>query len=61
MFFEACRDNAVENVTFASTACVYPTSLQKDLGSNYKLREEDSNPFNTDGFLSADLFMDGKN
>jgi nucleoside-diphosphate-sugar epimerase len=53
--FEACRDTNIDKVIFASTACVYPTRLQEEIGSDYKLKEEDSNPFNTEGFLSADI------
>ncbi|AFU57879.1 NAD-dependent epimerase/dehydratase [Candidatus Nitrososphaera gargensis Ga9.2] len=53
--FEACTDAGVEKVVFASTACVYPTKLQKKIGSDYKLKEVDSNPFDLDGFMSADI------
>jgi UDP-glucose 4-epimerase len=53
--FEACIDQNVEKVVFASTACVYPTKLQEKIGSDYKLKEEDTNPFNLDGFMSADI------
>jgi nucleoside-diphosphate-sugar epimerase len=53
--FEACRDSNIDKVVFASTACVYPTKLQEEIGSDYKLKEEDSDPFNIDGFLSADI------
>jgi nucleoside-diphosphate-sugar epimerase len=53
--FEACINSNVENVVFASTACVYPTKLQEKIGSDYKLRERDSNPTNLDGFMSADI------
>ena len=53
--FEACTEANVENLVFASTACVYPTNLQKDVGSNYKLKEEDSDALNLDGYLSADI------
>ena len=53
--FEACTNTKVENVTFASTACVYPTSLQDKIGSDYKLKEKDSDPFQLDGFMSADI------
>ena len=42
--FEACMNANVENLVFASTACVYPTKLQNEIGSDYKLKEEDSNP-----------------
>jgi len=53
--FEACTDAGVEKIAFASTACVYPTDLQKDVGSNYKLKEEDSQPTNLDSYMSADI------
>lgn len=53
--FEACTEANVENLVFASTACVYPTNLQKDVGSDYKLKEEDSDALNLDGYLSADI------
>ena len=53
--FEACTDAGVERVAFASTACVYPTDLQKDVGSNYKLKEEDSDPNNLESYMSADI------
>jgi nucleoside-diphosphate-sugar epimerase len=53
--FEACVNTNVENIVFASTACVYPTKLQEEIGSDYKLKEDDSNPFNLDGFMSADI------
>ena len=53
--FEACSDTNVEKVIFASSACVYPTDLQKDIGSDYKLKETDSNTSNLDSYLSADI------
>jgi nucleoside-diphosphate-sugar epimerase len=53
--FEACTNSNVEKVVFASTACVYPTKLQEEIGSEYKLKEEDSNPVNINGFMSADI------
>lgn len=53
--FEACTNSNVERVVFASTACVYPSQLQAEIGSDYKLKEEDSNPFKLDGFMSADI------
>ena len=53
--FEACSDTNVEKVIFSSSACVYPTDLQKDVGSNYKLTEKDSNTSNLDSYLSADI------
>lgn len=53
--FEACVESGVNNVAFASTACVYPTELQKDKGSTYKLKEDDSDPSKLDGYMSADI------
>jgi UDP-glucose 4-epimerase len=53
--FEAAVESNVENVVFASTACVYPTKLQDEIGSDYKLKEGDSNPFQLESFLSADI------
>ena len=53
--FEACSDTNIEKVIFSSSACVYPTDLQKDIGSDYKLKETDSNTSNLDSYLSADI------
>ena len=53
--FEACSNTNVERVIFSSSACVYPTELQNKIGSDYKLKEDDSDPENLDGFLSADV------
>src|SRR5579884_4235808 len=53
--FEAATNSNVENLVFASTACVYPTELQSKVGSDYKLRESDSDPTNLEGYLSADI------
>ena len=53
--FEGCKDSNVKNLVFASTACVYPTELQKEIGSDYTLKEEDSNPLNLDEDMSADI------
>ena len=53
--FEACSDTNVEKVIFSSSACVYPTELQKDVGSTYKLTEKDSNTTDLDSYLSADI------
>ena len=33
MYLKACSDTNVEKVIFSSSACVYPTDLQKDVGS----------------------------
>ena len=40
--FRACLVNNVERVHFASSACVYPYSLQNEYGSTYLLKEEDA-------------------
>jgi nucleoside-diphosphate-sugar epimerase len=53
--FEGASQNNVENIVFASTACVYPDGLQSRVGSNYKLKESDSNPRKLDGYMSADI------
>ena len=44
--FEAAADSggSMENLVFASTACVYPPSMQDKIGSNYRLEENDSDP-----------------
>ena len=52
---EACSDTNVEKVIFSSSACVYPTDLQKDVGSNYKLKEGDSDTSDLGKYLSADI------
>ena len=53
--FEGCNDSNVKNLVFASTACVYPTKLQDTIGSDYKLKEQDADPTNLDGLMSADI------
>ena len=53
--FEACMNSNIKNLIFASTACVYPTELQNEIGSDYKLKEEDSDPLKLDGYMSADI------
>ena len=53
--FEACNDTGVEKIIFSSSACVYPTQLQNKIGSDYRLKEDDSNLDNLDGSLSADV------
>lgn len=52
---EASYNAGVEKVVFASSACVYPPSLQGSPGSDYLLREEDSELSNLEHPLSADL------
>jgi UDP-glucose 4-epimerase len=55
--FEAAAESGagMENLVFASTACVYPTEMQKKIGENYKLRENDSDPKLLGGYMSADI------
>lgn len=53
--FEASCDAGIKQVIFASTACVYPTNLQKDVGSEYKLKETDCDVTNLDDYMSADI------
>ena len=53
--FDACNNTDVEKVIFSSSACVYPTKLQNEIGSSYQLKESDSDPENLDGYLSADV------
>jgi nucleoside-diphosphate-sugar epimerase len=53
--FEACKDSNLDNVVFASTACVYPTKLQEKIGSKYRLRKEDSGPADLKGSMSTDI------
>jgi len=43
--FEAAFEEGVDRVCFASSACVYPQSLQTEPGSDYLLNEEDADPF----------------
>lgn len=46
---EACRQNRVKRFLFTSSACVYPTYLQKN--TNVKgLKEEDAHPADPDNF-----------
>ena len=53
--FEASYLGDVERVIFASSACVYPPKLQSQVGSDYLLKEEDTDPFKLDDYLSADV------
>jgi len=52
---EASCNAGVEKVVFASSACVYPPRLQAQTGSNYLLREEDSDLADLEHQFSADL------
>src|SRR4030095_11589060 len=55
--FEAAAEsgNSMENLVFASTACVYPPDMQKKIGTNYKLKENDSDTRTLDSYMSADI------
>jgi len=45
LVFETAHKMGVERICFASSACVYPTYLQEEVGVNYLLKEEDADPF----------------
>jgi nucleoside-diphosphate-sugar epimerase len=45
LVFEEARKAEVERVCFASSACVYPSYLQEQAGSEYLLKETDADPF----------------
>lgn len=54
LVFQEAHRAGVERVCFASSACVYPSYLQQEMGSRYLLKEDDANPFVRDKAL-ADL------
>jgi UDP-glucose 4-epimerase len=54
LVFEEAFNAGVQRICFASSACVYPTFLQTEVGSSYLLREEDADAFVRDKAL-ADL------
>lgn len=45
LVFEEAQRASVDNLCFASSACVYPSYLQEETGSSYLLKEEDADPF----------------
>lgn len=45
LVFEEAVNARVDRICFASSACVYPSYLQMEEGSNYLLKEEDADPF----------------
>ena len=45
MIFEEAWRQGAERLCFASSACVYPSYLQEQTGSNYLLKEDDADPF----------------
>jgi UDP-glucose 4-epimerase len=53
VFEQACNAD-VERICFASSACVYPSYLQDETGSSYRLKEDDADPFVRDK-AQADL------
>lgn len=54
LIFQEAFSAGVEQVCFASSACVYPDYLQGEAGSQYLLKEDDANPFVHDKAM-ADL------
>jgi nucleoside-diphosphate-sugar epimerase len=48
LVFEEAAKAGVDKICFASSACVYPSYLQKKTGSDYLLKEDDANPFSRD-------------
>jgi nucleoside-diphosphate-sugar epimerase len=48
LVFEEAWKAGVERICFASSACVYPAYLQEQTGSNYRLKEDDADPFARD-------------
>lgn len=54
LVFEEAYQAGVERICFASSACVYPSYLQAQKGSDYLLKEEDADPF-VGGKAFADL------
>jgi nucleoside-diphosphate-sugar epimerase len=45
----------MENLVFASTACVYPPDMQNKIGTDYQLKENDSDPRVMESYMSADI------
>lgn len=54
LVFEEAWKAGVDRICFASSACVYPSYFQDEIGSSYLLKEEDADPFVRDKAL-ADL------
>jgi len=48
LVFEEAYKARVERICFASSACVYPSYLQREIRSSYLLKEEDADPFTRD-------------
>ena len=45
LVFEEAAKAGVDKICYASSACVYPSYLQTEIGSSYLLKEEDADPF----------------
>lgn len=52
---ESSLKAGVEKVVMASSACVYPPKLQSEYGSDYQLKETDTDPHKLEDPLSADI------
>lgn len=48
LVFEEAQREGIDRICFASSACVYPSYLQEEVGSSYLLKEEDADPFKRD-------------
>jgi UDP-glucose 4-epimerase len=55
VFEAAVECGSMENLVFASTACVYPPEMQKKIGTAYQLKENDSDPRKLESYMSADI------
>ena len=55
--FEAASESggSMENLVFASSACVYPPDMQRKTGTKYQLKENDSDPRMLASYMSADI------
>lgn len=51
---KVAHETGVQRFCFASSACVYPRDLQHEPGSDYRLKEDDADPF-VQGKSLADL------
>jgi UDP-glucose 4-epimerase len=54
LVFQEAFSAEIEQICFASSACVYPAYLQQEAGSQYLLKEDDASPFVRDKAM-ADL------
>ena len=45
LVFEEAHHEGINQICFASSACVYPSYLQEETGSQYLLKEQDADPF----------------